>query len=155
MKYRVLLVIVLLLPTFIILVLNSGLFEDCISEEKAAPVFAKAEQLEKEGKIYDARHVYKVIDYLGCSNISLRGKSSDRVSKLGMIIDEAYKVSMNELNEFHLDNKRYPESLEEIRSRIPQELIHAFNGFRYTKNDDGTVGIVKGRTGRITLNLGK
>ena len=155
MKYRLLIVIVLLLPTFFILLLNSDLFEDCISEEKAKQVFAKAEQLEVEGKIQDALHGYKLIGHLGCNNYSLRDKSYDRASKLDAMINEAYKVSMNEINEFHLDNKRYPGSLDEIRSRIPQELIPAFNGFRYSKDDDGSVDIVTGLYGSITFNLGK
>lgn len=126
---------------------------DCLGIDEVRVILGKAEQLEEQGKLQAAYHEYKKIDLYSCVRSQELGYAVERSMALGAKTRAAYESTLKAIDLYHQKNDEYPSSLADIREFIPRDHVDAFKGFRFVRNDDGTVAIVTGLYGSVSFNL--
>lgn len=143
---------------FAVLVLNCALLfgcadKSCLDQEAVRVRMADAAKLELSGQLQAAYARYKEVNNFSCEISTVELEAESEIIRIGSIILTAHDDTRKILDSYFAENGRYPDSLEQIKERIPERSRIAFSGFTYARNSDTDVGIVTGLYGSKSFSL--
>ena len=114
---------------------------------------ADAAKLEQAGQLQSAFAKYKEVNNFSCEISNIELTAEGHIIRISSIIRTAHDDTRKVLDEYLAEHGRYPDSLEQIKDRIPERSRIAFNGFTYGRNSDTDVGIGTGLYGSKSFSL--
>lgn len=120
---------------------------ESLTATEARALFAEAEKLELENKLHDAYYKYKQVETTYEVNDSLRSAAWDAAQRVRLLVESMHRDIEVELRRYFEVNGRYPESLTEIRERLPESTRAALTGFRYKRVGDTSFALEDGIVG--------
>lgn len=115
----------------------------------ANSLYAKAVSMEQLGQIQAAylRYLALCEGSLEIRRSNIPANACDDSSRIRKLLDQAHYNAQRALTSYKAKHGRYPDSMAEVQSSIAPELLPAFNGLRYTKQDETNMNLSEGLPG--------
>ena len=127
--------------------------ESCLEQEAVRVRMADAASLEQSGQLQAAYAKYKEVNNFSCEISDVELAAERHIIRIGSTIRTAHDDTRKALDGYLAEHGRYPDSLEQIRDKIPERSLVAFSGFTYARNSDTDAGIVTGLYGSTSFSL--